>query len=104
MLKLTSEQKQFIDDHFYETQADHELDKQKFDSLTTPYELHYLADQHNWDDGVKVLQWVVESTDCSEATALQIFWWAQPMDFQNFKLAESLKNNYADETFSLIIC
>ncbi|SIS39777.1 protein of unknown function [Chryseobacterium joostei] len=78
MAKLTEEKKLFIDDNFYEGLDDNELDRTKFEMLTEPEELHYLADKHNWDNGVKVLQWIVESNICSEATALQIFWLAQP--------------------------
>lgn len=102
MTELSEEKKQFIDDNFYETQEDKELDRQKFDLLTQSEELHYLADKHNWDDGVKVLQWIAESKNCSQATALQIFWLAQPQEFQAYKLTENLKDNDADQIFNLI--
>ena len=102
MTKLSEEKKKFIDDNFYEIQNDHELDKQKFDQLTQPEELHYLAENHNWDNGVKILQWIVESKNCCKATALQTFWLAQPQDFQTYKLTENIKEDYADQTFTLI--
>lgn len=102
MTALSPDKKKFIDDNFYEAQEDKELDKQKFNLLTQPEELHYLADKHNWDDGVKILQWIAESKNCSQATALQIFWLAQPQDFQTYKWSENLKDNDAGQTFNLI--
>lgn len=102
MTELSPDKKKFIDDNFYEAQADKELDRQKFNLLTQPEELHYLADQHNWDDGVTILQWIADSKNCSQATALQIFWLAQPQDFQSYKLTESLKDDDADKTFNLV--
>lgn len=61
MTALSPDKKKFIDDNFYETQEEDKLDKQQFNLLTKPEELHYLADKHNWDDGVKILQWIAES-------------------------------------------
>lgn len=105
MNELTTSQKQFIDDNFYEGLDECELDKQKFDLLATPYELQYLVDQHNWDDGIMLMQWVAESNICSVATALQLFWFIQPEDFQSYKLTEELKGNYQEyenAVFSLL--
>lgn len=102
MIELSEDKKQFINDNFYETQEDHELDRQKFDLLTQPEEVHYLADKHNWDDGVKILQWIAESKNCSQATALQIFWLAQPQEYQIYKLTETLKEDYSNAIFTLI--
>ena len=102
MNRLIKEQKQFIDDNFYEGLSENELDRSKFELLTTQEELHYLADKHNWDDGVKLLQWIAESRACSEATALEIFWLAQPSEFQTYKLTQNLKDKYEDSVFTLI--
>ena len=105
MKELTHEQKQFIDDNFYEGLDEHELDKQKFDKLSTPYELHYLVNRHNWNDGIMLMQWVAESKICSEATVLQLFWLTQPQDFQHYKLTDELKGDYQDdenEIFTLL--
>ena len=102
MTEISQDKKKFIDENFYETQEDHILDRQKFDLLTQPEELHYLADNHNWDDGIKVLQWVADNKNCSQATALKIFWLAQPQEYQIYKLTENLKDNYINEIFNLI--
>ncbi|MGJ1261903.1 DUF4274 domain-containing protein [Sphingobacterium spiritivorum] len=68
----------------------------------TSEELHYLATRHNWDNGVKVLQRITESPICSEATALELFWLAQPQDFQQYKLDITLKDEYQNEVFVLL--
>lgn len=105
MKGISQAKKQFIDDNFYEGLDENELDKSKFNQLTTPHELHYLAKNHNWDNGVKLLQWIVESDICSEATALEIFWLSQPDEFQIYKLSETIKGDYAgneNEIFQLI--
>lgn len=73
MINLTSEQQNFINNNFHEGILQDELDESKFKQLKTPEELHYLATQHNWDNGMKVLQWIAESPACSEATALELF-------------------------------
>lgn len=101
-MKLTSSQKDFIDTHFHENVSEQDLNRTIFEQLKTAEELHYLAQHHNWDNGVKLLQWIAESPICSEATALELFWLAQPQDFQKTKLDKSLKDIYNDEVFTLI--
>lgn len=101
-MNLTSEQQSFIDHNFHESILQGELDESKFKQLKTPEELHYLATHHNWDTGVKVLQWVAESPICSEATALELFWLAQPQDFQHYKLDQTLKDVSQNEVFTLL--
>ncbi|MGO4291732.1 DUF4274 domain-containing protein [Chitinophaga sp. RAB17] len=101
MSSLSPTQKQFIDENFYEGFGNL-IRKEKFNQLTTPQELHYLAEQHNWDDGVDVLQWVVESEQCSEATALMLFWLAQPREFIKYKLTFTFGNIHENQVFQLI--
>ncbi|WP_347219448.1 DUF4274 domain-containing protein, partial [Chryseobacterium sp.] len=101
-MNLTSEQQKFINTHFYEGIPQNELKKSKFKELTISEELHYLATQHNWDNGVKVLQWIAETPLCSEATALELFWLAQPQDFQQYRLDQTLKNESQNEVFTLL--
>ncbi|MGE8553330.1 MAG: DUF4274 domain-containing protein [Chryseobacterium jejuense] len=101
-MNLTSEQQNFINTHFYEGIPREELNESKFKQLKTSEELHYLATHHNWDDGVKVLQWIAESPVCSEATALELFWLAQPQDFQRYKLDQTLKDASQNEVFILL--
>lgn len=105
MTEISQEKKQFIDDNFYEGLSESELDKAKFELLSSPYELFYLANKHNWDDGVKLMQWIAESDICSEATALQLFWLAQPKEYQVYKLTDTIKRNdtgVRNDTFYLI--
>ncbi|WP_160137705.1 DUF4274 domain-containing protein [Chryseobacterium sp. c4a] len=78
------------------------MNKSKFKELKTPEELHYLATHHNWDDGTNVLQWIAESPVCSEATALELFWMAQPQDFQQYKLGQTLKDVSQNGVFTLL--
>ncbi len=100
MHKIANDKKQFIDDHFHEGSN---LDKNIFDRISSSIELHYLADQHNWDNDVEVLQWIVESEHCSEATALLIFWRAQPQEFTIFDWnAKKISSNFDFDIFQLI--
>ena len=105
MTELTQERKQFIDDNFYEGLDENELNRAKFELLTSPYELQYLAENHNWDGGIKILHWIAESNICSEATALELFWLSQPKEFQKYKLTENIEEDYVgdeNEIFQLI--
>ena len=52
-------------------------DFKKFKTLNSA-EQYYLADNYNWDDGPKVLQWIVDSSNCDKGTACLIFWRAEP--------------------------
>jgi hypothetical protein len=44
----------------------------------TAHEIHYACDMHNWDDGTKLLEWAVRQPQCDPATALMIYFRAQP--------------------------
>ena len=101
-MNITNQQQDFINTHFHEGIQQSELDESIFRALKTTEELHYLATHHNWDNGVKVLQWIVESPICSEATALELFWLAQPQDFQQYKLDITLQDEYLNEVFTLL--
>jgi hypothetical protein len=81
-----------------------EPNKKIFNKITTPEELHYIAENHNWDNGITLLEWIVESQLCSEATALMIFWRAQPYDYLKYNLNKKLpKDDYVDtDIFNLI--
>lgn len=102
MKTLSKDKKRFIDDSFYEGQTERELSRQKFELLTEPEELHYLAEQHNWDNGVRLLQWITASDICSEATALHLFWLAKPNYYQAYKFTDNLKETYENDVFDLI--
>ncbi|CDN76285.1 DUF4274 domain-containing protein [Elizabethkingia anophelis] len=101
-MNITNQQQDFINTHFHEGIQQSELDESIFRALKTSEELHYLTTHHNWDNGVKVLQWIVESPICSEAIALELFWLAQPQDFQQCKLDITLQDEYLNEVFTLL--
>lgn len=99
-MKISKEQQEFIDAHFNE--ADSPTQKE-FEQLTTSEELHSVAYNHNWDSGVEVLQWIAESKLCSEATALMIFWGAQPEEYTEFNWNSKKLPQYTKiEVFDLI--
>lgn len=73
--------KQYIDSHIVENP---DIDINKLSVLTQPDELHYLASVVNWDVHVPILTWIAKYPACSEATALMIFWQANPNDFTTY--------------------
>jgi hypothetical protein len=92
--------KDFLDKYFNEVD---EPDKEIFNKLTSSEELHYIAENHNWDSGITVLEWIVKNKLCSEATALMIFWGAQPNDYLKYNLNSKSLKNYDDmDIFNLI--
>lgn len=99
-MSLSQDKIDFIEMHFHENLT--EFDYEIFSQLKSADELHFLAQHYNWDSGVEVLKWIAESKQCSEATALEIFWLAQPQEFQHAKLDKSLKDQYKNDVFDLI--
>jgi hypothetical protein len=88
-----------LDKYFNEND---EPNKEIFSKLTTSQELHYIAENYNWDNGIGVLEWIINSKLCSEATALMIFWQAQPYDYIKYNY-NAKKIKYADmDVFNLI--
>ena len=75
-------------------------DKEFFDSITNPVELHLIAGNYNWDDGAEVLSWIVDSLICDKATAVMIFWHAQPSFFTQFKNKEEAE--WEAEVYTLV--
>jgi hypothetical protein len=61
---------------------------------------YYLAENYNWDDGVEILQWIIESKKCDKGTASLIFWMSEP-DYY-FEKSESEISNYEKDTFLLL--
>jgi hypothetical protein len=85
----------YIFEHFVENDKP---DFEKFAALTTE-ELDYLATVVNWDFDMPTIQWIVNQPICSKATALRIFWMAQPEDYLHY----DLKSDKGDvEPFELI--
>ncbi|MCY1132354.1 DUF4274 domain-containing protein [Bacteroides fragilis] len=79
---MKDEVKQYIDDCIIENP---DIDLNNLSVFTQPDELHYLANVVNWDIHIPILDWIVKQAICSEATALMIFWQAQPQDFTVYK-------------------
>lgn len=52
--------------------------------LMNTEQLHELADQWNWDDGLTVLQKIIENPHCSIGTACLIYWRGSPHYFRKF--------------------
>lgn len=82
---ITHERAEFLIQHFFEFSFGHEdddeaglPDRAAFDTIDNPLELHFVADNYNWDDGEEVLNWIINSPLCDKATAMMIFWRAQP--------------------------
>jgi hypothetical protein len=61
---------------------------------------YYLAQNYNWDDGIEVLKWIIESKKCDKGTASLIFWASEP-DYY-FKKSESEILDYEKEVFLLL--
>jgi hypothetical protein len=92
---------QFLTDNFFEFSFDdREPDKDVFDQITSPSELHFIAETYNWDDGTEVLSWIINSTICDKATARLIFWRSQP-DFYTAFLSEE-EAGYEAQTYTLL--
>ena len=75
--RVKSIKKHFFEFSFNENDEEVEPDFNKFIYLSST-EQYYLASIYNWDDGVKVLQWIIDSDKCDKGTAIRIFWMAEP--------------------------
>jgi len=47
-------------------------------------QLHQLADQWNWDDGLTVLRMIIDNPQCSLGTACLIYWRGSPHYFRKY--------------------
>lgn len=54
----------------------------------SPDDWHRYADNHNWDDRLDGLFWIVSQPDCDKATALMTFWKGEPA-FHNYETEEA---------------
>jgi hypothetical protein len=97
--------KKLIENNFFEFSFnngnDDEIkpDFEIFKSLNS-FEQYYLAEIYNWDDGVVVLEWIIDSPKCDKGTASNIFWSAEPdyyFDFTNETIDE-----YEKDIFDLL--
>ncbi|PJK04786.1 hypothetical protein CO610_11335 [Lysobacteraceae bacterium NML95-0200] len=99
MDSVSAAQCRFIDAVFFERD---DYSRAHFEQLSSPAELHYLLRKHNWDGDNRLLQWLAESPLCSEATALEMFWLAQPQDYQRHAPGKKLKAACDAQIFELI--
>lgn len=60
---------------------------------------YYLAENYNWDDGVEILKWIIESKKCDKGTA-SLIWTSEP-DYY-FEKSESEISDYEKDTFLLL--
>ncbi len=73
-MKILSKEKiEYIENNFFEM-GHGGYDIKAFETLTCSEELHQLAKKYNWDDGVQVMEWIIESPLCDKGTALLIYW------------------------------
>ena len=80
--RISQSRAEYIKKNFFEwsfnKQDDFIPNKSKFELLNHPAELHYLVNIYNWDDGISILEWVLESPFCSKATTNLLFWRSAP--------------------------
>ena len=98
-MTLSKARRRFIDDTFFERD---DYTFEQFSQLQSSAELHYLMQQHNWDGDNRLLQWLADSPLCSAATALEMFWLAQPQDYQCYPLGRVLPDEDEQANFQLI--
>ena len=116
--RISPERQQFVFDMANDEWVDHldEDDEERMDELseemerkteefvttcTDPLELHCFADHWNWDGGVSTLVKIAQNPHCDAATALLIFWRAQPTDYLEYRTRDDVPE-YSRDTFDLI--
>lgn len=103
MIILPSKEK-FIRENFIEFSFDSEDENylpnfKLFEKLNST-DQYYLAENYNWDDGIEILKWIIESKKCDKGTASLIFWTSEP-DYY-FEKSESEISDYENDTFLLL--
>lgn len=67
----------------------------------SPDDWHRVALDHNWDEGVETLSWIVHRPDCDIATALDIFWKGQPAWYPLLAVKEG-RDEADDPTWTML--
>lgn len=103
MIILPNKEK-FITENFIEFSFNNEEENylpnfNLFEKLNSA-DQYYLAENYNWDNGVEILKWIIESEKCDKGTASLIFWTAEP-DYY-FEKSESEISDYEKDTFLLL--
>lgn len=102
MYYITSNKTDFIRNNFFEQSfVNRKPHFEKFKELTSPAQLHYLADIYNWDDDIEVLNWIVDSPLCDFGTAMLIFWRAEPLYYTIYSSVEEAE--YDRDVLSLLL-
>ena len=60
-----------------------------------------LAENYNWDDGIEVLNWIINSPKCDLGTAILIFWESAPDYYAEYNI-ENIRESEKD-TFDLLL-
>ncbi len=71
-----------------------------FNSLNSE-ELHYLAENYNWDNGLEVLESIVESPICDKVIAFLIYRRSDPMFLTRYENEEESRKDCV-ESFDLL--
>src|SRR5690349_14309970 len=66
--------------------------KKLFRQITSPEELHQLAWNYNWDDGIEIPFWVIRQSFCDRGTALLLYWRASPRWFYQYSSRNEVKS------------
>ena len=91
--------KNFIEYSFENPDEDFIPDYNLFKKLNST-DLYYLAQNYNWDDGIKVLHWIIDSPKCDKGCASLIFWTSEP-DFYFGYTIDTIPD-YEKQTFLLL--
>jgi hypothetical protein len=94
-----------IEKHFFEfsfdsKEGDDPIPDFKIFKKLSSAEQYYLASIYNWDDGITVLNWIIDSPKCDKGTATMIFWMAEP-DYY-FDYSEATIGEYDKDVFDLL--
>lgn len=91
--KVSDKRAEFLKKNFYEYSfKDIEPDFSIIDSIKEPIELHYIANNHNWDDGTELLIRIINNPNCDISTAKMIFWRS---DVEGF-ISDSMKSDNSE--------
>lgn len=72
-------------------------------TTTDPKELHYFAEQYNWDGGNELLFKLIKNPHCDAGTLLLLYWGGCPEDFYLFnRYANEFNNPYERDCYRLL--
>ena len=79
------------------------VSKDIFEKFKSPEALHFLAEHWSWEseEDIQVFWWICNSVHCSKATALLIYWRAQPEDYVHYKLGTKIQS-HNNQIFAMI--